>query len=207
GTREEAYRALDAAHKDALIDVDTKRIAVAGLETQLANHIDRIADLEQALAATRADLAAAQAGLAERDKLLESARTHEEVLSARIRSLDDMRREQATRIEVLEASEVDYAARLTEASATASRREAVVAERDASLARAHDLIAKLRAEAAASEERERSTVRALEEEVELMRAENLSLGGALQQARADRARLQRELNRLQRDIRKLPAEG
>lgn len=40
-----------------------------------------------------------------------------------------------------------------------------------------------------------------------MRAEKLSLEGALQQARADRARLQRELNRLQRDLRKLPSEA
>lgn len=196
--REAAHAALEAAHRDALGELDMKRIALAELETRLQNLDASLSELQQTLAAREEDLRLARERAAEQERLLASEHTRANVLEDRVASLDGLGREQAQRIEHLEAAEVEFAGRLTEAAAKASRREMVIAERDVALAAAQAKLADAERRLAEAADSARDDAVALERTVATLRAENLSLQGALESARGDRSRLQREVAGLQR---------
>lgn len=193
-----AHLELGERHDAAMQEIDAKRIAISDLETRLATQTQRADELERHLGRTREALAEERALVAQTRKALADEQARGEVLDrrfaeartraesraaaaeeaqARARALDEQRAEEARRADAVEAA---LAAAETQAAGLTRRLEELAA-RDATLAVTHA-----------------SALQALEERIEILKAERSALEGALATAREGRQRVEREIADLRR---------
>ncbi|MGJ3263464.1 MAG: hypothetical protein ACFE0R_09535 [Salinarimonas sp.] len=197
----EAFRQLKGTHADlvsrhdaTLQENDARRIAIADLETRLATQTRRGDDLDKRLAERRIELAAERA---------EHERTRAALADEQARgTVLDRRHAQAAAEARLQAETA--AARATELAETRAERDlarAIVADGHSALAAAREAAARLETRIEGLLARERAfgeahetALRALNERIEVLKAEKGSLEGALATARQDRARAKAALS-------------
>lgn len=184
---------LQGRHDRALQDIDAKRIAIADLETRVAVQTQRGDELDKRLAQRSAELAAERTAHAETRAALDDEQARGEVLERRFaqaRSEADAKSAEAAALGA-QAGELrqerDLARAIGEdANAALAAAQAAVARLEA---RVESLVAREKSLASAHE----SALRALNERIEVLKAEKGSLEGALTLARQERARAQGEL--------------
>lgn len=184
---------LQGRHDRALQDVDAKRIAIADLETRVAVQTQRGDELDKRLAQRSAELAAERTAHGETRAALGDEQARGEVLERRFaqaRAEADAKSAEAAALGV-ESGELrqerDLARAIGEdANAALAAAQAAVARLEA---RVESLVAREKSLAGAHE----SALRALNERIEVLKAEKGSLEGALSLARQERARAQGEL--------------
>lgn len=201
--REQAFRALDRDHRAVLDDLDRRRILIADLETRSAGLDARLGDTGRTLAARLADLDETRKSLAEHQRMLAEERAEAVMLRERLATVEAIRGDQSRRIETLQASESAFAKKLTDATLAAARRDGVVADQDVKLMGVGRRVAELEGRLRIESEAAKGEVRAMAETLEVARAEKIAVDGALQQARADRLKLQREIAALKREAEKM----
>ncbi len=191
----EAFAQLKSAHADlasrhdaTLQENDARRIAIADLETRLTTQTRRGDDLDKRLGERRTELAAERTAHERTRAALADEQARGAVLDRRF----------AEAAAAAEREAANAAARAAELAETRGERDlarAIVADAHAALAAARETAARLEGRIADIQARERAlgaahetALRALNERIEVLKAEKGSLEGALATARAERAR-------------------
>ncbi len=191
----EAFAQLKRTHADlatrhdaTLQENDARRIAIADLETRLTTQTRRGDDLDKRLAERRIELAAERTAHERTRAALADEQARGAVLDRRF----------AEATAAAERAAADAATRAAELAETRGERDlarAIAADAHAALAAAREATGRLEARISDIQARERAlgaahetALRALNERIEVLKAEKGSLEGALATARADRAR-------------------
>lgn len=201
--RETTLQSLGKDYRGALDDLDARRIQIADLETRSASFEARLADTQRTFATRTVELDDTRKNLAQRDRTISDERAESATLRDRLTLLEAIRGDQARRIETLQASESELAKKLTEATLAATRRDNLIADQDTRLIGLGRRVAELEARLRVENEASKGEVRAMAEALEITRAERITLEGVLEQARADRMKLQRELTTLKRETERM----
>ncbi|MGP9819591.1 hypothetical protein ACTZWW_06215 [Salinarimonas sp. NSM] len=179
---------LAARHDATLQENDARRIAIADLETRLTTQTRRGDDLDKRLADRRVELAAERTAHEQTRAALADEQARGAVLDRRFAEATAAAEREA-------ASAATRAAELAETRGERDLARAIAADAHAALAAAQETAARLEARIGEIQARERAlgaahetALRALNERIEVLKAEKGSLEGALATARAERTR-------------------
>jgi chromosome segregation ATPase len=196
--RENALADLNARHERALSDIDQKRIQIADLETRLATQTSRAEDGER-LAARRADeLASERSDLAQTQKSLADEQKRGQVLEERAGLFARDRDANATRADNLDVALHEVIRARENLLEEVARRDNEI---EAMRAGIRDLERRLGLALDAKEvlsAQHLQTMRSLQNELDLAKAERSSVQGALELARTERMRIQNEFSALKK---------
>ena len=204
--RESALADLNARHEKALSDLDQNRIQIADLETRLATQTGRAEDAERLAAKRAEELAAERADLAQTRRSLGDEQKRGQVLEERAALFARDRDANAVRADNLDVA-------LQEVMRARENLLEEVARRDNEIDALRDGIKDLERRlglAIDSNEvlsaQHQQTMRSLQNELDIAKAERASVQGALELARTERARIQTEYSALKRNADKRFAE-
>ena len=146
--REAAIAALDAKNQDLMLELDRRRITVVELETRNQASAVRQQDAERQAAGARLELEAVQKRAEIAEKRLAAEKKNAQTLSRSLAEITLRQDNTSSLVEMLEANEIEFAAKLTEATVTAARLRATIEEREAAIAQAEARIVELEAQLA-----------------------------------------------------------
>lgn len=193
-----AHADLSERHDAALQDIDAKRIAISDLETRLATQTTRADELERHLARIREALAEERALLADTRKALADEQARGQVLDRRFAEADARAERRSTEADAAQARLREIEAARDAESRRAAEAEAALEAAQADAARISARLEALAARDASREATHESALLALNERIEVLKADKSALEGALGAAREGRARIEREIADLRR---------
>ncbi|MBS7696562.1 MULTISPECIES: hypothetical protein [unclassified Chelatococcus] len=146
--REAAIAALDAKIQDLMLELDRRRITVVELETRNEASALRKQEAEKLAASARDELAAMQKRAETAEKKLAAEKEKSQNLSRKVSEITLRQDNQNSLVEMFEANEIEFAAKLTEATVASARLRTTIEEREATIAQAEARIAELEAQVA-----------------------------------------------------------
>ncbi|MFC7396323.1 hypothetical protein ACFQU1_03820 [Chelatococcus sp. GCM10030263] len=148
--RDATIAALEAKYQELKLDLDRRRISIVELETRHEADIARLADAEQKTAQILRELEKTVRRAEEAERQLDIEREHSETLAQAIADLTTRQDNQRSLLEMLEANEVAFAGKLTEATVTVARLRETLDERETTLAQTRARVAELEASLASA---------------------------------------------------------
>ncbi|CAH1660516.1 MULTISPECIES: hypothetical protein [unclassified Chelatococcus] len=146
--REAAIAALDAKIQDLMLELDRRRITVVELETRNEASALRKQDAEKLAASARDELGAMQKRAETAEKKLSAEKEKSQTLTRKVSEITLRQDNQSSLVEMFEANEIEFAAKLTEATVASARLRTTIEQREATIAQAEARIAELEAQLA-----------------------------------------------------------
>ncbi len=177
----------------AQADIDSRRVAMADMELRFVAASTHGEDLARALDDAQRELSARQVALDALHERAQAERQHGEALADRVQHLQEQRTEMAQRLSRRDVEAARLTAELADATHLAAQRDAVIARLEQDLDRTRAGLDAAQAEMAQAQADTQLREHNVMQRNEDLKAEVSALHAALDQARADRARLKHEL--------------